>query len=701
MSTISFTDLVKLLPRGDEFKSDALPQGLSYVSATNPSFVEPELTVQHPVEAGQTSVILISAPGAVGKSTLAAELAARTGAVIWDLSKMQVGTQTFNGTILQAYNVEAHGVLKRIGDGRWLFVLDALDEAQVRAGSQNFEAFLTDLATIAKDPRARPTLVLLARSDTALLIELVMESAGVKLARYTVDYFNKTQATSFIEKRLDQRRSADGKATLHRQQPKPFVQARDALFGLVYRLFDANEENAWQDQRVKDFLGYAPVLEALARYVDVPNYQAFLQELDDEAGASKDPWQFLSEIMNLLQVREQKKFSDVIAPGLAAVASGWSGLPKLYGPGEQCARVLRYSLRLSPPTDAALPPQVAQKYDEGLRTFLPDHPFLSGLTFTNVVFKEFVYAWGITQGDPTTGTALRTAMRDRESPFLPSPLFSRFVVNTTPGETTTIDGQDFGIVYESLLARSKEIELSLVENGELLAAQVQLGDDAETELELSLLDTGSGIHFWRRLNHADIDVPKSVRLGLPDQRFALGPSVDVRCGELYVQSEDIEIDTEGGVALRADSYTATGTPRLRFRDAGAGRLTVTWPDVGHPWATYRTALAAAPAVLSETPRGDALRKLVMMFRRQRTRKEATVKKARWSPDQLKHRDELLELAWKMGVLNATKNGSVELNTDFDSLKTLVESSTKLAPKAREFVTAYLGEATTARLLVSS
>lgn len=129
MATIQFSDLVDLLPRGDHFIAKTPPRGLSYFSETNPCFVEPDLNVTRALEPGKTSVVLLSAPGAVGKSTLAAELARRSGAPLWDLSQFQVGSKTFSGTILEAYDFEATGVKKRIKNGEFLFVLDALDEA--------------------------------------------------------------------------------------------------------------------------------------------------------------------------------------------------------------------------------------------------------------------------------------------------------------------------------------------------------------------------------------------------------------------------------------------------------------------------------------------------------------------------------------------------------------------------------------------
>ncbi|HEY0992859.1 MAG TPA: hypothetical protein VGD80_37655 [Kofleriaceae bacterium] len=670
---------------------------MSYVPAPNGCFVEPRLTIQHPIKLGETPVVLIAAPGAVGKSTLAAELASRTGAAMWDLSKMNVGTKTFAGTVLEGWDTEAHGVLKRIGTGEWLFVLDALDEAQVRAGSQNFDAFLSDVAELCREPRPRPTIVLLARSDTADLVELMLDDAKVKLARYQVEYFDEEQAQSFIDKRLDARRNDDHKQSLHRQQRTVFTEARTALFKLVYTLFDADPDNAWTDVHIRDFLGYAPVLEALTDYLDAPNYRTLIQELEDEKSAAKDPWRFLTDIISRLQEREQGKIQEAVRPLLGA--SGWSGWARLYTPDEQCSRVLRHTLRMpvSSP-EIGMSGQLVALYEEALRTILPQHPFLAGRVFANVVFKEFSYAWGITRGDESTQAALRNAMRERESPFLPSPLFSRFVVNSAPNGKAVVDGQDFGIVYESLLARSTEVQTTLLEVKDSIEARVVLGDDPSRALEFDLLDTGAGVHFWRRLNSVDIDVARAVRLGLPEQRFTLGPAVDMTCNEFSILSDDLDVDVTGNVSLRAAVYNSSANVRIRIRDASRGRLAIAWPDVAHPWASYRTPPGLAPAVLAQTPRGDALRKLVLMFRRQRSRKEETVRNARWSPEQSPDRDQLLKLALEDGVLRRTSFGSLELESDFDSLKTLVEDTPQLSPNCRAFVVKYLGKELTDRLL---
>jgi hypothetical protein len=699
MATTTFKDLAKQFPRPEEDFHAKPVTGLDYVTSSNPAFVEPTLRAIKPIEPGRTSVVLLSAPGAVGKSTLAKELAFTTGALLWDLSKFQVGSSTFSGRLLDAYKEKATGVQKRFANGTFFFIFDALDEAQVRAGSQNFDTFLSELVAALRDPRPAPSLALLARTDTAAWVELVFDAAGVPIAHYEIEYFDQPRAFEFIGKQLDQRH-VEGKA-LHRQQAKAYVEARGALFDLIYKVFGMSEAAAWSDERIRDFLGYAPVLEALATYLDVPNYFSFMQELGSEPIDGKDPWQFLTDVVTRILKREQTKMTDAVRGKLEAhaKAAGWSDWSNLYGPDEQLNRVLAYSMKKAPTITKGLPASMLATYDEALSTQLPQHPFLDGRDFANVVFKEFTYGWGLTGGSAQDAERLREVMRHRERPFLPSPLFSRFVVKPDEQGPAVIDGQDFGVVYESLLSRGDGVLLSLDDG---LRACVGVDPAAPSAMEVNLIDSGKGVHFWRRLENASVDVGVTLRLGLPEQRFVLGPNVDVTCAHLSVECDDIEVDARApGVILRAESYASAASPRLRIRNEAEGKLGVMWPGVVHPWAAYQTTEAPGALALGETLRGDTLRKFILMFRAQHSRLRETVLGARiGSTEQREERIRLVNLAEKRGVLEAIDGPPrYVLKTSYLSLMTLLNGDgSSLSSDARKFVVEYLGEDEARRIL---
>jgi len=670
-------------------------QGLSYVPSSNPAFISPDRDVVSGIVPEKTAVVLISSPAAAGKSTFAAELASRTGATLWDLSRIHVGSRTFAGTIMEAYDFEATGVVKRLRSGEFLFILDALDEAQVRAGSQNFEAFIGDLAKELKSPKSKPTLVLLARNDTADWVQLLLEDAGVSCGRGELVFFDLRRAELFISKWLDSRCDRDQKPPIHRQQPRPFADARSGLFDLIYSLLGVQANGAWSDSRVQSFLGYAPVLEALAEYLYVGNYMSLVGELRSGVSAIDDPWRFLAQIVARLLEREKKKVQLLVRDNLEVVADEvhWSAWESLYGAAEQCTRILSHVMNApTSPAFEGMPKRLSDRYEDVLKTILPQHPFLAGHRFANVVFREYSYAWGLTQGSETLARSLRAVIRDRDAPFLPSKLFSHFVVQISGGPRVVLDGQDLGVFYESILLRSREAALSLWQAGGATSGSIDL-EQEDSEIEVDILDTGAGIHFWRRLRNAEIDVTGTVQLGSPGQRILLGPAVDVSCARLILGSEDVEVDAGDDVRLRAEGFAAAAFPtRLRVRNEASGRLGVTWPDVAHPWAPYRARESGVSEELSASLRGDALRKLVLMFRRQRTRKEETLRSARWAPEQSGERDELIALAFQHGVLTRDAGRPVvKFNTKYDSLKTLVGGGEPaLSPEARRFVADYLG-----------
>jgi hypothetical protein len=707
MVAVTFKDLLELLPCGANLKATGKPPAVTFPKKANPQFIEPELIVEQPIELGRTTVVLLSAPGAVGKSTVASEIAARAEAPLWDLSKFQVGTGTFNGTILETYDFAATGALKRFREGEALLVLDALDEAQVRAGSSNFDTFLAELAAASKTAREKPSLVLLARNETAEWVNLFLEEAGVSVARYSISYFDERRAAAFIDKLLDARCAADGRQAIHRQQREPYSQARNELFALIYQLFSVEPIGAWQDPRVRNFLGYAPVLEALTGYLDVGNYMPLIKELRERTGVPGDPWQFLANIVDRILERETKKLVDAVRPQLASTASrvGWSAWETLYAKDEQLARILCYALKVQPSSAVRieLPQALAAPYDEALKTQLPQHPFLAGRGFANIVFKEYCYAWGLIRGTSSLTKTLREIMGHRENPFLPSKVFGWFTIKLSASGAALLEGQDFGLVYESLSGQG-EAWLSINQRDELLRAEIHLaGPDGGDDLTLDLIDTGSGIQLWRSVRDAEVDIACALRLGLPEQRFALGPSVDIHCGELIVVSDTIDVDATDGVTMGAESYsTVVPDLKVRLRNQERGNLAVNWPGVAHPWAPFRADAVRGDARLVDSVQGHVLRKFILMFRRQRRRLRSTLTSSRWSQEEMKERDKLLELALRKGVLQdvvGPRQDTVELTSEYFSLDALVVGKGELSPKARAFVSEFLGAEEAERLLI--
>lgn len=693
---ISLTTFLTLLPRAQKHPLAVAVDGVSYVDDENRQFVEPTLSMAEGVS--NPSVILISAPGAVGKSTVASEIARRSGASLWDLSKFQVGSNSFAGTLAKTFGPTAATIMAKLDTGDFLVVLDAIDEAAVRAGPQNMQAFLDDLVGHLKDGRKKAVVVLLGRSDSVDWVSLYFDDQGVPLARYELEFFDEAAAHSFIDKRLDNKHQGEG-VSAHRSQRAMFVEARTKLFDLASGLLTTGDGNRWAETNVKRFLGYAPVLVALADYLDDPNCLALRNEIERTREALtgfKDAvqWAFLVTIIRELLKREQRKMVDAVRPRMEVTASKikWGKWDDLYSPEEQCRRILGTSLKV--PDEERLPDELSRIYAEALETQLPQHPFHGSLQgFANVVFQEYAYAWALVNGAQEFASPLRSMLY--RTLYRPSPLLARFVLTLrTEASGATIGGGDLGLFYESMQAAEvRRGELSLSVYGDEDRAECIFSLRGVEEVVLNIDNVAGGLRFWTRLSHADLYTDGIVQFGIDGRGFALGPKVDLSCKQLAVFAGQVDIDLEHQVQLAADEYLQDAPDlKLTVRNDGKGRLKAFWPDITHPWVRYRAPEVRRASVRAWSPEVKTLEKMIMMFRRQRTRESRTVHQARLSPAEHGIRNRFIEKALKHGVLTRVAlRDAYEFSSEFDSLKGLIDQPMKLSAKARAFLVDFLGQ----------
>jgi hypothetical protein len=705
--SMSFEELIAALPR-PALRADTLPDGLRYVDEPNPAFVAPRLEVDDNAALASAPVVLVSAPAAVGKSTLAAAIAQRTGASLWNLAEFNVGTKTFHGTIVGAFSANVASALQSLTQGNLLVVLDALDEAQIRAGDQNFRAFLNDIIALSKQWAARPCVVMLARAETADWVELFFDDANAKgaVARCTVQFFDRSAAQDFLDKRIDV--LSKGRSP-HRAHRETFEAARDELFQIVYALLGVSGGDAWAQPMVPKFLGYAPVLEAIATSFAPPdrrdpvegpftvNYRALVNSLKDGDVEGRDQWRFLLKVIESVLARERTKLVQALRPSLAgpAAAAKWSDWDSLYSNDEQCERVLRYMLH-APPISRQLPAAVATIYEQAVGDNLPQHAFIEEKRqFTNVVFREYAYAWALASAHGTLSDQVRARLQQRDGVFLPSPLFGRFL--TALSSRAAADGRarvaasDVGALYESFATNGRDVSISVIGEGDEADCFLTIANGTVEELVVHVDAVSRGFGFWRRLSKASVDVEAPVCLGLKDGDFLLGPGVDISCTTLRIVSSSLTVHApkDVGVSLFAKAYDAEGSQvRLSVFPARDGELAAYWRAITYPWVAYRVPPRVEPPAGS-SPRRRELIKLLLMFRRQRRRTDATLRTARLSPEDRPLRDELLSLAERQGILARAPLGNWDFVSSFASLFTLLgPGDPVLTPEAAAFVAAF-------------
>lgn len=637
---MNLTDLLSTLAQGwPAHPLPTAPASIRFVGTANPRFVDPPLRVEKAIQQ-DTRIVLLSSPAALGKSTVAAEIAHRQNAPLWDLSKAMLGTGSFEGTLVRSFGAAAYArVEEALKGGQALFVIDSLDEGQLRVPSTSFEEFVNEVCAFLASARpSRPAIVLLGRSDAALWMSFWLEDKGVPFAHLVLDFFLEDQAYDFVVKWLDSKGH-----TAHRGYRDAFRRSCQSLFQQIASILGAaGTTPAWEQPAVRAFLGYAPVLECIAEYLRVGNYEKLDSTLrkrttDVRSEAAGD---LLTRFAEELMRREQhEKVIPAMKERLAPIArkySDWKGWETLYQPEEQQQRVFEFSLAQghqlpSQPVPSGMPPELRTAYDEAISEFVAMHPFAGGREtrgFAGTVFEEYVYAWAMQRHPLAVAPLLERRLAD--DGYLPTPLLSWFCLGRGTDGALQLNCQTFGPFYDSALAaeehsgRAVSSDLVILEGNGSRSALIAPGDHSqEFTIQLLFEEESEPIVVWRRLRDAFIDVRCPVRLGIRGVPFSIGPNVELQCGRLTVDASEFRVFTdrlEGTattaeeVLIEADQYLGSH-PEPRIRRYGEGWFGVWWPDLTYPWVGHqgrRSGLAGADPRLAGAL--TQLRRILRRFR---------------------------------------------------------------------------------------
>ena len=291
-----------------------------------------------------SSVLLVSAPGAVGKTTLAKQIAYCTGAIYVDLAQSDpVGGHTLSGGLVRASVYQSWTV------GATTVLLDGLDEARLRVTQEAFEAFLADVLVVSSG-RTLPT-VIFGRSGSIQEAWYALAQGGFEAPVLEIGYYAESEAIEFAHARL----RAEEPNRLHPETD------RRAIALLLERIRSQTEGDGDR------FAGYAPVLQAVAEQVGKEsNPAALVSEI--EKGTQPVT---LQDVATSILKRERTKlepltFEDPSLPDI------------LYSVEEQLMRLSSKVYGEAPPALPPMSPSDAKTYENALGTWVDDHPFLDG-----------------------------------------------------------------------------------------------------------------------------------------------------------------------------------------------------------------------------------------------------------------------------------------------------------------------------------
>lgn len=473
--------------------------------------------------------ILFSAPGATGKSCLAKHIAHTHNAIYWDTSKLKLGENTFDGSILKMVGAENYSQFTTdLKNGYTALAIDAFDEAEAISGRTAVQQFIEDLERCVKDASV-PCVFLFSRTETAQFIASLCVENDIALQHYEIGFFEETQAVNFMEGQIKNLKEGEALKTGRSE-----VSVTNAEKDCIKKYYDAIQNSISATEKAS-FLGYAPVLQAIASEIKGTSNTALLIS---KLTGSENCTDIILQIMNALLKREQDKVTDAFANKCKSEHPEFTEWETIYSPEEQLTRIVSYILfgdtSYNNYEEVTLPTQLIDEYQTLLDSFLPQHPFIQnyakgsalqseGIHFTGPAFRDYTLAKLILS--PDSSLAQMYLDESRGDNFSPSPIFADCYLNLCDN---AIHSDHISYVYESYRSKAHALEKAYLQYTEPLdkeessTGNVVLGmaaskkDHQSQPLEFAMIiDYPENPEFcFDRMYNVSLDAPNiAVRIG--------------------------------------------------------------------------------------------------------------------------------------------------------------------------------------------
>lgn len=351
----------------------------------NEKYIEPLLTNQI-LPAGtdfkDAQIVLISAPGATGKSAMTKFLSNSLNIPIFDLGKHEpVGSYSFLGMLYKTLETaDMVSMLSGLSDGRRSIIVDALDEGNTKTGQGAFDSFLNDLAEIAFKSNGLP-FVIFGRSSVLEYTALYLEEQHVKTVLLQIEPFTIKQANEFIDKQMEEK--AVNRFEESYKALKEYI--IDAING-----FFKNESDI-KKHLFERFIGYAPVLLSIVElFKENKDYHSLLLNLQNSKAKHID---LIIRILEMILEREKSKLETPLKELLKGRSKEFCDdvYLKAYSIEEQCVRLLKKKNKKAHLANLTQDPDFNQRYNEIADNWVKEHPFIDTEgRFVNIVFESYV-----------------------------------------------------------------------------------------------------------------------------------------------------------------------------------------------------------------------------------------------------------------------------------------------------------------------
>lgn len=472
--------------------------------------------------------IIISAPGATGKTALAKHICRKYNGIYWELPDTKVAEYSFQGTIMEAVgNDKISSFIQSLIDGSSFLVIDAFDEAETGSGRTGIEFFLRDFNNTTINNK-ETCAVLLARTESALFIKKYFQDNNISYNHYEVSYFEEDNAKTYIKNGLEKRNIP--------------------ITNIVNECIEAQFEEIKRilmNKNTNSFLGYAPVLNALsASYDEERNTLNLLKNTYN----SESNCHLLKAIMDSLLTRERDKFIKSLKIKLSNEINNFSD--EVYGPKEQILRIFGQVLyndsNFFIESHKEIPAQYYEEYLEAVNAQLPQHPFIKSkdkngqinYEFTGIVFSDYIISYMLSLDDYKDFAEEYVSERK----YNPSPLLIEFY---TIFSKNTISGKNIALMYNSLKAHTQTGDKTYIYiNGDKNDCSVEFLLERKNvkylSIEFNIYDIQKGIYI-NQLSNCYIDIGSDVYVGAVNSESRICNSI-INCNRIIWGSEYVSIE---------------------------------------------------------------------------------------------------------------------------------------------------------------
>ena len=527
----------------------------------------------------RSDILLVSAPGAVGKTTLARQVASQTGAMLVDLAQAAaVGAGTMTGGLAKT------GLYDRFLEGEASLIVDGLDEARIRVTQAGFSAFVEDLIDLvtSREQEAHRPVVLFGRTGAVEETWLLFSEHGMEPPVLEIGYFDHDDAKEFAVIQAH-----DIRGNRHEPDRRETELLLDQLQNET--LADGNK-----------FAGYSPVLIAVAKRVadpKDPDYETNTANLISRLEQGTEQITLAGIAQSILE-REQTKIRTL---GLSDIEL----LNTLYTPEEQYVRlvdrVYGHGLNFTLPAMTAAD---RQAYENALETWVNEHPFLDGIGRypSSAVFGGLIAAKALR----VESVADQVLSKELNHSTLVNPFLAEFYIATIRNEqgtlTPEIPSAHIGVIYASLcagLASGQNASLRI--DAEAMAAEnekaeVEIVIEREESVPLEFTTNASGhFKFGRKVQDVTIISPTAdLDIGNGSEMTLVAP-ISLVVARLSLSGEQITVEQPAHRAREGieDVVDITVQEQMVSQVATLPRLTgqvtleVRWPGSENwPWSSF-------------------------------------------------------------------------------------------------------------------